>query len=184
MGIFAAAFSLIPTGCSDSKSYSDLLREEEHAVNWYLAQQTVCTRLPEDSVFITGNDAPYYRMDGEGNVYMKVVNAGDPKQRVKDGDRVYFSFVRRDIKLLSEGSNVSWVGNSENLVNGGGTSFVFGDQVLPSSTQYGTGIQLPLRWLGLYSEVEIVIKSVEGFTTDMNNCTPYVYKVRYFPAVY
>ena len=82
------------------------------------------------------------------------------------------------------GDEVQWVGNSENLGSAGGTSFIFGNTYLPSSTQYGTGIQLPMKWIGLYSEVEIVIKSIEGFTIDMSTCVPYVYKVRYFPAEY
>lgn len=172
------------TSCEKGKSYSELLKEEEHAVNWYLAQNDVVMHAPEDSVFITGEKAPFYRMDMDGNVYMRVVTEGNRDNRPKEGDRVYFSFVRKDIKAMYAGDEVQWIGNSENLGSAGGTSFVFGNTYLPSSTQYGTGIQLPMKWIGLYSEVEIVIKSIEGFTTDMSTCVPYVYKVRYFPAEY
>ena len=172
------------TSCEKGKSYSELLKEEEHAVNWYLAQNDVVMHAPEDSVFITGEKAPFYRMDMDGNVYMRVVTEGNRDNRPKEGDRVYFSFVRKDIKAMYAGDEVQWVGNSENLGSAGGTSFIFGNTYLPSSTQYGTGIQLPMKWIGLYSEVEIVIKSIEGFTIDLSTCVPYVYKVRYFPAEY
>lgn len=48
----AAGILLMPlAGCNDDKSYSDMLREEEIAVNWYLAKtawrstslKTVCS---------------------------------------------------------------------------------------------------------------------------------------------
>lgn len=175
----------LATGCDKTKSYSELLNEEEHAVNWYLAQHEIETRLPEDSVFITGENAPFYKMNADGTIYMRVINAGDKSKRVKDGDRVYFTFMRRNIKYLSEGNDVEWVGNAEDLGQGvASTSFLFGNTVLESTLQYGTGIQEPLKWLGLYSQVELVIKSLDGFTSDMNQCMPYVYKVRYFPATY
>lgn len=184
--ILAAIMSafLVITGCSDSKSYSELLTEEEHAVNWYLAKNKVETTIPADNKFIVGKDAPYYKMLNDGSVYMRVITAGDPNNRAEEGDRVYFSFVRCDIKALWQGASETWVGNSENLGSGGGTNFVIGDSSLPSSTQYGEGIQLPLDYLGLYSEVELVVKSTMGFSTDISNCIPYVYKIRYFPAEY
>ena len=43
-------FSL--TGCEDTKSYSELLKEETEAVNWYLASNKIVTSVPEDSIFI------------------------------------------------------------------------------------------------------------------------------------
>lgn len=49
------------SSCSDNESYSDLLKEEEKATNWYMAQRTIALEIPEDSVFITGENAPYYK---------------------------------------------------------------------------------------------------------------------------
>lgn len=65
--------------CDDSKSYSELLEDEDKAVNSFLANQKVINEIPADTVFETGEDAPYYRIEPEGNVYMQVINAGDRK---------------------------------------------------------------------------------------------------------
>ena len=177
------AVLLSTAGCSKTKSYSELLNEEERAVNWYIAKFDVETRIPEDSVFITGKNAPFYKMDREGNVYMRVINAGDPKLKVKEGDRVFFSYMGMSIKDYKDTGTETWTGNAENPQLGS-SSFYYKNTVLTSSTRYGTGIQVPMQYLGLNSEVEIVIKSLVGFTMYMNTCDPYVYKVRYFPAEY
>lgn len=173
-----------PISCSKTKSYSELLLDEEHAVNWYLAQNEVEVRLPEDSVFKTGEDAPFYKMDGQGNVYMRVINPGDKNYRAKSGDRVYFKYMRQNISDLKAGliTKDDWIGNAENMATYP-TFFILDETNLTSSTKYGTGIQLPMKWLGYYSEVELVIKSIEGWT-DQADVIPVVYRVRYFPAEY
>lgn len=86
--MMAATLLTSMVSCNDTKSYSDLLKEEEQAVNWYLAQHEIETRIPEDSVFETGPDAPFYKMDKDGYVYMRVLSTGDPARKAKEGDRV------------------------------------------------------------------------------------------------
>ena len=54
LGALTAVAILSMASCDDGKSYSDLLREEEVAVNRYLALNQVETRVPADSVFIEG----------------------------------------------------------------------------------------------------------------------------------
>jgi hypothetical protein len=62
------------------------------------------------------------------------------------------------------------------------TSFRFGNTSLSSSTQYGTGVQVPLQYLGIDCEVNIVIKSQYGFTSEISNVIPYMYNLRYFKS--
>lgn len=181
---------VLASGCEKTKSYSELLRDEEQACNWYLAKHEVEVKIPEDSVFKVGKDAPYYKMDGSGNVYMRVIKDGDRTRIPKKGDRVYFSFMRQNLLDLQDGRIPEdyWVGNAEDM-SSGSTSFILGETFLTSSTQYGDGIQLPVTYLGYYSEVEIVVKSLEGFEDEQyvltkSDCIPFVYKVRYFPAQY
>lgn len=171
--------------CDDTKSYSDLLREEEHAVNWYLSNHTVSINVPADGKFETGENAPYYKMDKDGYVYMQIVNSGDEESKPEKGDIVYFRFKRMNIKEMYQGNAVSWEGNADNLTSTlGNTSFVYGNTVLSSTTIYGEGIQVPLKYVGYNSEVNLVIKSPEGFTTDASQCLPYVYNIKYFKAEY
>lgn len=173
------------TSCDDTKSYSELLTDEEHAVNWYLAQSKVNTTIPEDSVFEVGPNAPFYKMTYDGTVYMRVLELGDTSNKPKSGDRVYFTFMRKNIKDMYDGKNPNWEGNEENMsLTPGGTSFFLDNTVLPSTTQYGTGIQIPVKYLGYNCQVELVVKSLEGFSADMTQCIPYIIRIRYFQSIY
>lgn len=171
--------------CENTKSYSELLKEETEAVNWYLAQNKVVTSVPEDSVFILGDDAPFYRMNADGTVYMRVINPGDKEKRPKKGDTVFFRFMRKNINYLYQGMTVAGEGNAENMNSSlNGTSLVYGNTTLTSTTQYGEGLQVPLGYLGYDCEVDLIVKSTMGFTSDISNCIPFVYNIRYFRAEY
>lgn len=192
IGIFAVFFLI--TGCSKSQSYSELLREEEKACNWYLADKNVALELPEDTEDIItsetlqedgtpwGDNAPFYKLDEDGYVYMQVVKA-DFMDMVEDGDLVYFRFVRESIKDLYEGVTTVPGGNGDYLPNGS-TSFVYRNTYLSSSTTWGTGIQMPLKYIGYNSEVNLVLKSYYGFTDEQSYCIPYIINVRYFKPEY
>lgn len=173
------------TSCHEGKSYSDLLQEEIEAVNWYLAQNRVVVEIPADSVFETGPDAPFYRMNSDGSVYMRVINPGDMDNRPVKGQTVYFRFMRINLKYLAEGTE-SEEGNSENMDSPlGGLSLVFGNNILPSTTEWGTGIQVPLYYLGYDCEVDLIVKSTEGRSGDISNCLPFLYKsLKFFKAEY
>ena len=67
------------TACDDNESYADKLNEERNAVNAYLANHRLVMSVPEDTVFEVGENAPFYRIDPDGNVYMQVIKAGDRK---------------------------------------------------------------------------------------------------------
>ncbi|MCH5228916.1 MAG: DUF4827 family protein [Muribaculaceae bacterium] len=178
---------LVTTGCSKSQSYSELLREEEKAVNWYLAGKNVALELPEDpkdliTMEMAGEEAPFYKMDVDGYVYMQVVKA-DFSEMVSEGDLVYFRFIRESIKDLYEGVPTVPTGNSDYLPNGT-TSFIYKNTLLSSSTTWGTGIQNPLQYVGYDSEVNLVLKSYYGFTDEQSYCIPYIINLRYFKPEY
>ncbi|MDE6392915.1 MAG: DUF4827 domain-containing protein [Muribaculaceae bacterium] len=183
--IFAGCMLL--SSCDDNKSYADMLRDEEAAVNWYLAQNRVEPRVPEDSVFQVGDDAPFYRMNNEGSVYMRVISRGDMDNRPRKGQTVYLRFMRYDINSMyaANSVSVSGSGNAENMGYVNGYSLVYGNTVLTSTTQYGAGLQIPLDYLGYDCEVDLIVKSIDGTTDNISLCIPYVYKnLKYFKAEY
>lgn len=186
--IFAVAVMLIgTTSCDDGKSYSDLLRDEEAAVNWYLAQNRVESRIPSDSVFEVGENAPFYRMTADGTVYMRVINAGNPEKRPETGQTVYFRYTLFDLKNMYEDIPQTGSGNIDNITSSGtgNNSFIFGNTVLPSTTRLGTGIQVPLKYLGYDCEVDLIVKSIDGISDNISQCVPYLYKgMKYFKAEY
>ena len=182
--------------CSETQSYSELLTEEEHAVNWYLAQQKVENSIPSDSIsFITGEDAPFYKLDEDGYVYMQVIKKGEMEDRVKSGDLVYFRYNRLNLKYLYLGEEDSWSGNSTEVESEmhydsntnsyfNYSRFIFENQYLTSTTTWGTGIQMPLKFFGYDCEVNLVLRSYYGFSEDQTACIPYLINLRYFKPEY
>lgn len=184
-GIMAFAAIMI-VSCSDSKSYSDLLKDEQKVSNWFLAQHHVCNEIPADSVFEVGEDAPFYRIDPDGYIYMQVLKVGD-REIPKTGDQVFFTFTRYDIQTMYNNNTleVEGEGNQSDYLNSvGDTYFIYGNLNVSSSVKYGSGIQKPLSYLGYNSEVNILLKSYYGFQSDNTTCVPFLVNTRYFKGEY
>lgn len=185
LGALALA-SLMMVSCNDQESYSDLLKNEQKVSNWFLAQKKVCNEIPADSVFEVGPDAPFYRLDPDGYVYMQVLKVGEGDIPAS-GDQVYFTFTRYNIEEMYNNNtlDVEGVGNqSDFLTSIGDTYFIFNNYSVSSSSQYGSGIQMPVAFLGYNSEVNILLKSYYGFQVDNTTCIPYLVNTRYFKAEY
>lgn len=178
--------SVAIVSCSDTKSYSDLLKDEQRASNWFLAHHRVCNEIPADSVFETGPNAPFYKLDPDGYVYMQVISVGD-RDIPKAGDQVYFTFTRYNIQTMYDQDTltVDGVGNQDDFLSSVGQSyFIFENYYVTSSAQYGKGIQQPVSYLGYNSEVNILLKSYYGFQSEQTSCVPYLVNTRYFKAEY
>ncbi len=176
----AGLLAILTTACDDNESYAELLSDENMAVNRFLADQKVVGEVPANNNFITGEDAPYYQLDADGNLFMQVITVGD-QGMVEDGQLIYFRFTRYALANYVSGETMEGEGNSEN-VEAGNMAFRYGNYTLNSSAQWGTGIQRPLEYLPVGSEVRIVIKSQEGWTSEMANVQPYLYHIRYYPS--
>lgn len=181
--VSAAAMVLVAcmVSCDDSKSYAELLTDEAHAINNYLANHTVILDLPEDGNFEKGVNAPFYRLDEEGNVYMQVINAGDNADMADDDELIYFRFTRYSLYNYDAENDVltdGW-GNADDLSQGS-ASFRFGNYTLSSSSQWGSGLQMPLNYVGIESEVNLIVRSQYGLSSEIAQVTPFLYNIRYF----
>lgn len=177
-----AALMLAGTACSKSKSYSELLRDEEKAVNWYMSNQKLISEIPADSVFISGPDAPYYRMDEDGNIYMQVLNPGTPGKMVANDRLIYFRYMRTNIISMFRGDNPVPSGNANDVGGNNTCSFRFNNLQVQASLNYGLGVQLPLHYLPVDCEVNLVIRAYYGFNGEAGTCQPYLYNIKYYPA--
>ena len=176
----AAAMAVLAlTSCEDTKSYAELLNDETHYVNAYLANQRVVDEVPADTVFEVGENAPYYRLDEDGNLYMQVLNAGTPGNKVKADELIYFRFTRYSLYNYKGGELTGGIGN-ENDLSFNNTSFRYGNYQLQSSSQWGSGIQYPLALLPVDCEVNLIVKSQLGITNEIAEVVPYVYHIRYY----
>lgn len=164
--------------CDDNKSYAELLNDENRYVNAYLVDHRVINSIPADTVFETGPDAPFYRLDEDGNLYMQVIDAGTPGDTVSYNDEIYFRFTRYPLSTYSDGEFSASEGNDDVLM--GNYNFRYGNYELASSYNFGSGIQTPLNYLPIDAEVNIIIKSQYGFTSEIANVMPFLYEIRYF----
>ena len=177
LGVFALT---LLSACSDDESYADRLNEERNAVNAFLANHRVVMSIPEDSVFEVGEDAPFYRVDADGNVFMQVLKAGDKNDKAKVGEPIYFRYSRYNLATwYADGTWIIYSGN-ETSMDAMSCSFNYSDYTLPTSSQWGYGLQFPLLFLGVECEVNLVIKSQYGFTNEITYVTPFFYHVRYY----
>ena len=180
MILFAAVATMLTQSCDDSKSYAELLAEENSSVNRFLAYQRVVSELPADNKFITGEDAPYYPLDNEGNLYMQVISVGTGEM-AEDNQLIYFRFTRYALAYYSSGEEMEGEGNSENPEYGN-MAFRYGNYTLSSSSQWGTGIQEPLKYLPIGSEIRLIVKSQWGWTSEISNVQPFLYHIRYYSS--
>ncbi len=181
--VLLIAIAMGLTSCDDSKSYAELLADENQAVNKFLVEFKVVDAIPADSVFEVGEDAPFYRIDENSNVYMQVLSVGTDEKPEKD-DRVYFRFTRYNMFYYVVGGDNTLLGSGNaDGMNTEATFFLFENTSVYQSTQYGTGIQLPMKFLGYNAKVNLVIKSQDGPTDEMSYVIPYLYTITYYKSM-
>lgn len=181
VALVATLYSLSAVSCHDSKSYAELLTEENQAVNLFLVDNRVSLEIPTDSNFNfeTGPDAPYYPLDEDGNVYMQVVSMGTKGNYAKADEVIYFRYTRYNLMNYKDGQLPTGEGNETDMGNYNAW-FRFDNYQLESSYKWGSGLQQPLSYLPIDSEVNIIIKSQYGIYTETTYVTPFLYSVRYY----
>ena len=68
--------------------------------------------IPADTVFEVGPDAPYYRLDEDGQLYMQVLNAGTPGYKVQYNEQIYFRYTRYALEAYKDGKLPQGTGNN------------------------------------------------------------------------
>ena len=176
--IIASALAISLSSCNDSKTYAELLTDETHYVNNFLADQKVINSIPDDTVFVTGEDAPYYRIDPDGNLYMQVVEPGTPGNMAKKNELLYVRFTRYNLAFYRNGKLPEGEGNDNVL--GGNYAIRVGNYELNSTYSFGMGIQAPLDLVPVDAVINLVVKSQFGRPSEMSYVYPFLYSIRYF----
>ena len=169
------------SSCSDNKSYAEQLADERVAVNLFLAGKKVINEIPADSILQTGKDAPYYRIDENGNVYLQVISNTGLDQRPKTDELIYFRYMRFNIVdwCVHGEDDITLVGTMNDM-NNPTTYFLYDNYSVDVSSQYGEGIQLPLKFVGMGSEVNVIIRSQVGISDEIADVQPYHWHIRYY----
>lgn len=155
---------------------SENLRDREmRAIKKYINQFKVIDAVPDVKDIQTGSDAPYYKLDAEGKVYMQVLHKGDGSVP-EYGDKINFRFDRYNLIFFLEHGHLGAPSGNASDISFSATSFILNDEDSP----WGSAIQMPLLMgLPLGSEVNLVVASDLGFTNEIANIIPFLYKVRY-----
>lgn len=100
---------------------------------------------------------------------------------MKYNDLVYFRFTRYNLKQYSDGKLPYGEGNASNVALGN-YYFRFENATLQSTQTFGSGVQMPLYFLPIDCEVNIVLKSQYGPSNEIANVVPFLYHIRYFKS--
>ncbi|MDE6853509.1 MAG: DUF4827 domain-containing protein [Muribaculaceae bacterium] len=175
IAVFVLALAAV-CSCDDSKSYAELLNEEDMYVNNYLADQNVIMDIPEDSVFEYGPDAPYYRIDPDGLLYMRVISPGTEGNMVENNEQIYFRYTRYALSAYADGKLPQGQGNNISLSP---YWFRYNNYSIQASVTWGVGVQRPLAFLPVDCEVDLVVKSQMGLTDEESYVQPYLFRLTY-----
>lgn len=179
--ILSVGATMMSSSCSHQKSYAELLNDECYAVNSYLANYRVINSIPADTVFEVGENAPFYRLNDEGTLYMQVLDPGTRTDKAAYDELIYFRFMRTNLTTLWKNGEATAEGNDVDMTIDA-TSFRFQNFTLASYQAYGVGIQEPLKYLGIDCRVNIIVKSQAGLTSEIAAVIPFIYNIRYFRA--
>lgn len=153
----------------------DLRNRENRAIKKYISQFKVIDAVPDLKDIQTGSDAPYYKLDVDGKIYMQVLQKGNGSVP-EYGDKIYFRFDRYNLIYFLENGHLGDPSGNISDISSSATSFILNDE----DSQWGSAIQMPvLLGLPLGSEVNLVVASDLGFTNEIANITPFLYRVMY-----
>lgn len=162
-------------------TYDDLRNEERDAINFFLKDQIVASTTPSNiAQFQVGTEAPFYWLDDEHNVAVRIVsmgNGGIPE----NGETVYFRFERWNLlEYFKTGVLPPSTGNASSI-DDSPASLIVNDYLTPSSAQWGKGLQMPLlRGIPYGSQLLLVVASPSGLTSEQSSVVPFLYNIRYF----
>lgn len=192
LGTAAASLS----SCSSNKTYAQQLKDEKNAIKSFVKEQGIqAIYIDDDKLddyktyatdWRTDNDSvihfelgQWYKFDD--NLYMRINSYGDTTQMFANltfpdiairFDSCYnlLTFDSFDEEPYSNETSTA----SAWLIEGWNTTY---------SSDYGEGLDFPVRFLGYRGNVSLIVPSKMGMSSDISNVIPYYYgTVTYNPS--
>ncbi len=149
--------------CNKTKTYAELLKEEEKAIDQFINKNglVILSEYPKDSTF---KDNEYF-LTPEG-LYMNVMDKGTKKPQ--NGNEIcfrirYYSSFKED--------TTKYLGNMWGT--GDAYTYIYGNYY--STISWGQGLTIPLSYVGEDSKVKLIVPSKLGTSTDANSVSPVYY---------
>ena len=157
--------SFIFVSCGNDNEPPAIVDQHNKTFNTFMAEQNVVNQIP--ATLTTGTDAPFYLIDPQRLIYMKVIS--DNGVKLTEGQECYF---RHTTYILQD------TDNGVKPVKSSSTEDVLGEPALDIRYFSDSNVPtiIPLRHIGNWSEVYLVIREI----SDKSDA-PLLMHIRYFP---
>lgn len=166
--------------CSNTKSYGEMLKDERKAVKQMIKDSgfVILDKMPEDMKFAANE---FVQLDG--GIYMNVVDTGNGKRAVENKTTVYVRFITNGIGV-NDTVGYNCIENGTYPLeftyplladNGYGYSNYTFTSGTAEYSLLGEGTSVPLKYVGEYAVVKLIVPFKKGSEMDMTNGTPRYY---------
>ncbi len=180
------AIGLVIQGCSGTKTYAEMLEDEENAIKNFISNNNI--RVISQSEFYAQDsmtaDDEYVQL--ASGVYMNIVSKGvdDLTDTVRNNDEILVRFV--EYNLLDEDTTLSnlseprYVDAFRYIVTSSSVAGIFTEGYMYS--YYGSAVPagwlVPLTYIRNMAHVRLIVPSDMGHSTAMASVIPYFYDIR------
>lgn len=170
--------------CSKTRSYTDMLKDEEKAINRLIDSLgiEVLKDFPDDSIFAENQ---FVKMDN--GVYMNIIDRGEGRATLYSTRIMYRCNAYYFLNYFQLCINSNYGPNSNGTVpypaNGAQTvPFIYGEgttnnQADPKYIYVSEGIQTPLQYVGHRGRVKLIVPFDKGNYYDQGEGYPVYYEV-------
>lgn len=173
--------------CDDSKTYAEMLEEEEDAIKAYIRDNgiKVISQTEFHAQDSTTNVAENEYVQLSSGVYMQIVDKGstNPADTVKNNDEILVRFMEYSIldgdTILSNLDAPETVDAFRYTVSSSYVYGIFTDGYMLS--YYGSSVPagwlVPLTYIRSNAHVKLIVPSKQGHSTAMQYVYPYFYDI-------
>ncbi|MEG1543274.1 MAG: DUF4827 domain-containing protein [Tannerellaceae bacterium] len=179
--ILCAALTVV--SCDKTKSYTDMLKAEEKAIDRLIASENieVLKDYPRDSVF---KDNQYILL--ENGVYMNVIDSGNGKRATLYKTQVMTRFTAN---YFAESDSVVFSNYGPNSNGTNPVEFKYGLYQATTDGNYTSqlqmimesmvseGLECPLQYVGDRAKVRLIVPFKKGSIDDQKGGRPVFYKI-------
>lgn len=171
--------ALMTLSCSKTKSYTDMLKAEEKAIDRLIAQEgiEVLKDFPVDTIF---KENQFVKL--ENGVYMNIIDRGTSQRAVLNKTNILIRFTARHIisdSLTYIAKNNYYIYSNYGPHSNGTTpwEFRYGAYAEANVWFIGEGIQTPLEYVGDNAKVKLIVPFKRGDYYDDRAGEPLYYEI-------
>lgn len=156
--------SLVIVSCGSDNEPATIVDQHNQIFNSFMSEQNVINQIP--ATLATGIDAPFYLIDSQRQIYMKVIS--DNGVKLGEGQECYFKRTTYILQNTDNGVIPVKSSSTEDTFEPASKIRYYCNSNVPTI--------IPLRHIGNWSEVYLAIRQI----SDKSDA-PMLMHIRYFP---